>query len=541
MLNPVLVHDYLTLSAQRFPDKEALICGKERWSYKDINQYSDRLACFLRNAGMNRHDRVAVFLDNTPESVVSLYGVLKAGGIFVILNSLMKERKLRYIINDCSPAFLITHTDKAELVGRVLDGYIKDCRIIWVGDTACIPGSLSSRSLFWNDMLQVRDNPDNTSPQKQASRNGQSCIDLDLAALVYTSSSTGEPKGVMCTHYNMVSAARSIIQYIGNTSDDIVLNVLPLSFDYGLYQVIMAFMFGGTVVLENSFLYPVKILKCIENERVTGFPIVPTIAALLLRMQSLSKYDMSSLRYITNTAAALPVEHIRRLKTILPQVKLYSMYGLTECKRVSYLPPDELDKRPASVGKAIPNCEVFVVDEHGKKLAPGETGELVIRGANVMSGYWNSPELTSETFREGLYPGERLLYSGDLFKQDEEGYLYFVGRKDDMIKTKGERVSPREVENVICEIDGVLEAVVIGVPDDVLGEAVKAFIVRQPGKQMAEKDIMRHCMYNLEPFMVPKYVEFTEELPRTPNGKIDRKALKTEAIHASAKPRVVKM
>jgi acyl-CoA synthetase (AMP-forming)/AMP-acid ligase II len=327
----------------------------------------------------------------------------------------------------------------------------------------------------------------------------------------------------------MVSAARSIIQYLENRSDDITLTVLPLSFDYGLYQVIMAFMFGGTVVLERSFLYPVKFLECIQREKVTGLPLVPTIAAMLLKMQSIDRYDLSSLRYVTNTAAALPVDHIRRLRALLPHARLYSMYGLTECKRVSYLPPEELDRRPSSVGKAMPNTEVLIVNEAGEEVLPGVVGELVIRGAHVMRGYWNAPELTAATFRPGRFPGEIHLHSGDLFRKDEEGFLYFVGRKDDMIKCKGERVSPREVENILCQLDGVAEAAVIGIPDEIFGHVIKAFVVRRKVSSLSERDVLRHCAANLEALMVPKRIEFLDDLPKTPNGKVDRKMLKNLA------------
>jgi acyl-CoA synthetase (AMP-forming)/AMP-acid ligase II len=286
-------------------------------------------------------------------------------------------------------------------------------------------------------------------------------------------------------------------------------------------------MFGGTIIIEPSFMFPIKILQQIEKEKVTGFPIVPTIVAYLLNMPSFAKFDLSSVRYLSNTGSALPVEHIRKLRNIMPHAKIYSMYGLTECKRVAYLPPHEIENRPASVGVAMPNCEVFVVDENGKEVPPGEIGELVIRGTNVMRGYWNSPELTEQTYRDGLLPGEQLLYSGDLFRTDDDGYLYFVGRKDDMIKTKGERVSPKEIENIICKKGGVVDAAVIGVPDELLGKAIMAYIVKDANGNLSEKDILKHCSDNMEIFMVPKYIGFIEELPKTPNGKIDKKALKS--------------
>ncbi|MHC4074158.1 MAG: class I adenylate-forming enzyme family protein [Planctomycetota bacterium] len=231
---------------------------------------------------------------------------------------------------------------------------------------------------------------------------------------------------------------------------------------------------------------------------------------------------------MTNTGAALPVEHIRRLRSMFPQVTMISMFGLTECKRVSYLPPEELDRIPSSVGKAMPNCEVFVVDEDGSEVAPGETGELIIRGSNVMQGYWRDPKLTARTYRDGQYPSGRILYSGDYFRKDEQGYLYFLGRKDDMIKSKGERISAKEVENNICGMEGVTEAAVIGVPDEIFGQAVKAYIVPAPSVELGEKQVLKYCAANMETFMVPKYIEFMENLPKTPNGKIDKKQLKSK-------------
>jgi long-chain acyl-CoA synthetase len=351
-------------------------------------------------------------------------------------------------------------------------------------------------------------------------------VDLDLATIIYTSGSTGEPKGVMSAHYNVVAAARSISTYLENVENDIILSALPLSFDYGLYQVLMAFLFGGTLILEKSFVYPYKVIERLIQEKATGFPIVPTMLAILLQMDDLNKFDFSALRYISNTAAALPAAHIRKLRALLPHVSIYSMYGLTECKRVSYLPPKDIDRKTESVGIPMPNEEVFIVNDSGEELGPGEIGELVVRGSNVMQGYWNSPEETARRFRPGRFRGDALLYTGDLFKKDAEGYLYFVARKDDMIKTKGERVSPKEIENTLCELEEVAEAAVIGVPDDIFGLAIKAFVVTRDGTRLTEEQVMKYCLQNLEPFMVPKYVEFMEAFPKSASGKIDKKQLK---------------
>lgn len=525
----MLVHHFLENSASRLPDKTALICGEERLTYKRINTLADSLATGLMGLGLNRQDRVVIFLDNSIESVISVFGILKAGAIFIVLNPAMKPKKLNYILRDSGARVLISHRNKARIIRESLTDLPNLEHIVWVDKVPVVEKSASSRisHYLWYEVL-AQEKPFNLSPFSFSLTSRSRCIDIDLATIIYTSGSTGDPKGVMSAHYNVVAAATSITQYLENIEDDIIMNCLPLSFDYGLYQVIMAFLFGGTVVLEKSFVYPVKILQRIGEERVTGLPIVPTMAAILLQMDKLSRFELSSLRYISNTAAALPVAHIERLQELFPNVRIYSMYGLTECKRVSYLPPEELSRRPESVGIAMPNCEVFVVNEKGEEVGPGEVGELVVRGSNVMQGYWNAPEDTARTFRPGRYRGETLLYTGDLFKKDEEGFLYFVARKDDLIKTKGERVSPKEIENAISEIEGVAEVAVIGVPDDVLGQAIKAFVVPRDGIGLDEDRIKRYCTENLEPFMVPKYIEFNKYLPKSPSGKIDKKRLKKE-------------
>jgi acyl-CoA synthetase (AMP-forming)/AMP-acid ligase II len=323
----------------------------------------------------------------------------------------------------------------------------------------------------------------------------------------------------------MVSAATSITEYLENDSSDVIINFLPLSFDYGLYQVLMAFKMGARVVLEKSFTYPYVVISKIQSEKVTGFPGVPTVFAILLQLKELHKYNLGSLRYLTNTGAALSRSHIERLRESFPHARLYSMYGLTECKRVSYLPPEELDRRPDSVGKAMPNTEVYIVDEDGSRVGPGEVGELVVRGANVMKGYWKMEEETREVLKPGDHPGESVLYSGDLFRMDDEGFLYFVSRKDDIIKSRGEKVSPKEIENVLYSLPEIVEAAVVGVKDEIIGQAIKAVVVTADGTRLTEKDIIAHCSKNLEDFMVPRVVEFRSSLPKTATGKIRKQEL----------------
>ncbi|MDA8138772.1 MAG: AMP-binding protein [Desulfobacteraceae bacterium] len=517
----MLVNGFLENSAARRPDKVALICGPDRLTYRDLNAAADRLAAALVRRGTARHDRVIIFMDNSVEAVIALFGILKAGCAFIIVHAAMKARKLNYIIKDSGASALIAHSDKAGVVDAALIGCDGVRNLIWV------PGDIqptdpkyleSALCLSWAALL-------NKSESKLAERQSRN-IDQDIAAIIYTSGSTGEPKGVVSAHCNMVAAVRSITTYLENIEEDVILNALPLSFDYGLYQVLMAVAFGGTVVLERSFSFPYKIMETLQRERVTGFPIVPTMIAMLLQMEDLSIFDLSSLRYISNTAAALPVAHIKKMQALFPQVKIFSMYGLTECKRVSYLPPEYLNTKPGSVGIPIPNEEVFIVDESGREVGTKEIGELVVRGANVMRGYWNAPQATEKVFRAGSRFGEVLLYTGDLFRRDEEGFLYFVARKDDMIKCRGERISPREIENIICELDGVAEAAVIGVPDEFLGNAIQAYVVKRKNAKITENDVIKFCSKNLEPFMVPKSVTFLEAFTKTPSGKIDKKQLR---------------
>jgi long-chain acyl-CoA synthetase len=509
MFRHTLVNHFLEYSAYRRPDKVALIHQGERFTYGQINVMADRLALALRESGVERGDRIAVFMDNSTEAVVSLFGIMKADAAFMMINHTTKCEKLEYILNNSRAKILITQGGRAEIIAKINCPSLKT--VIATG-----PRDSLSSTLSYDDIVNsnISAGPLRTS-----------CIDLDIASIVYTSGSTGNPKGVTLSHLNMVSAAHSITTYLENSEDDIILNTLPLTFDYGLYQILMGFRIGGTVVLEKSFTYPAQVLKTMVEEKVTGFPGVPTIFAMLLQMKDIEKYDFSSLRYITNTAAALPVSHIRRLRELVPQARLYSMYGLTECKRVSYLPPEELDRRPTSVGKGMPNEEIFVVDETGSRVGPGIVGELVVRGSNVMLGYWEMPEETAKCLRPGKYSGERYLYTGDLFKIDDEGFFYFVARKDDIIKCKGEKVSPKEVENVLYGFDGVVEAAVVGVPDEIFGQAVKAYVTLEKGSSLTERDILKFCSQHLENFMMPKYVEFRDFLPKTATGKISKKDL----------------
>ena len=495
------IESYLSESARRGPDRTALVCGTERRSYGSLDEESDRFAAGVEDLGVEPGSRVAICLENGPEAVVAIFGAWKAGAAFVCLHPTTKPEKLVHVLEDSGSVVLITSARKLES----LEGAERRApglrAVVAVGTDG------------WSELL--------------ASRAGGACArsrPADLAALLYTSGSTGVPKGVAHTHGSLGAAMRSIAQYLEASADDVVLSVLPLSFGYGLTQLFPTFLAGGTLVLERSFAFPQVTLQRLSGERATGFAMVPTTATILLQ-NDLSRFDLSALRYVTNAGAGIAPETLRELRRRLPHVRIFPMYGQTECIRVTYLPPEEVDRRPTSVGKGMPNQEMWIVDEKGRRLSGG-TGELVVRGEHVMREYWNLPAETREKVRPGLHPGERELHTGDLFHVDPDGWYHFVSRKDDIIKTRGEKVSPREVENVLHALEGVLASAVIGSPDPVLGESVQAFVVRKPGASIDERAVLRHCALHLEDFAVPKHVEFLEALPQTANAKIDRLALR---------------
>lgn len=428
----------------------------------------------------------------------------------MVLNRTTKPDKLAFVLNDCRASVLIMDQRAAQqglglhllTVAGSLTGIL-------------VSGEAPNGSAVGNPRLRYF----KLDPAPPASFDPAAQVaEGDLACLIYTSGTTGEPKGVMCEHRNVVFVTRAIVQYLNNFEDDVILSVLALSFSYGLYQLMATMCVGATLVLEDSFAFPAKVLERMAQERVTGFAGVPTIYSIILGMD-LSGLDVSNLRYLTNAAAGLPVEHVSRLRQRFPQVQLFLMHGLTEVARSMYLPPSEVDRRPGASGIALPGTQLWIEDEAGRRVGSGEVGELVICGPHVMRGYWGNPERTAERFRPGPRSGERICYSGDLFRTDEDGYFYFISRKDDIIKSRGEKVAPREIENVLYGIPGVVEAAVIGVPDPLLGQAVKAFVVA-PGTHLTESSVIAHCRAKLEDIMVPRLVEFRDSLPKSANGKI---------------------
>jgi len=512
-----LLHDSLVRAAYNWPDKEALVTEKERVTYGRLLQLVQRCASAFTSRGLKRGDRVLIYADNSHECVVALWATLWAGGVFVLVNPQTKSDKLKYLLEKSEAKILVTDEHLKVEFGEILpkctflSGVLcSNCR---VGNHVGPPNAAVEN--FW-DVLEKE------TPLGSPIFN----IPLDVAALIFTSGSTGFPKGVTMTHQAMVFARDSITQYLRLGHDERIINILPLAFDYGLYQLLMAVGLGATLILERSFTYPGAVFARTLKEKATVFPGVPTVYSTLLSMHKTSPICFPSVSRVTNTAAALPPDYIPSLREIFPNALIFAMYGLTECKRVSYLEPEMLEAKRGSVGKAIPGTEMFLLSPEGTPVGPKEPGILHVRGPHVMAGYWNDPEATAKMIKPGKLPGERVLCAQDWFVMDEEGYFYFQGRSDDIIKTRGEKVSPVEVENVLYGLPAVKEAAVIGVPDQNLGQAIKAFVVLEKSSAVTAKEIQKHCAAHLEGFMVPQKIEFVSELPKTTTGKIKKDALR---------------
>lgn len=506
-----LLGEALEFSFRNHPLKTAAIYKEKEYSFTILKVSAENLAYHLVNAGIRKGDRVAIFMNNSWECMVSIYGITIAGGVFLVVNPQTKASKLNYILNDSGAKIVVSEILLVNELKLALEG-LKDLQDV------IISGGNRQFSEYIDFEEVILDNSKSTTLPK--------IIPNDLAALIYTSGSTGFPKGVMMTHQSMVFTSWSLIEYLRLTENERIMLVLPLAFDYGLYQLIMSITIGGTLIIEQSFNFPPTIFRQIEQLIPTVFPGVPSIYAMMIATHKKTGITFDCIQKITNTAAALPAEFISDLKKIFPNALIFKMYGLTECKRVCYLEPELIDSKTTSVGKAIPGTEVFLLSEDGSPVLPGESGILYVRGPHVMAGYWNNEELSKEMLKPGKIPGEQILCAHDLFKMDEDGFLYFQGRNDDIIKTRGEKVSPIEVENIIYKIDGAKEVAVLGIPDMILGESIVAFITMHDGINFTEKEIQMICKSQLETFMVPQRIVFLPEMPKSSNGKIDKKELK---------------
>lgn len=511
-----LLHELIFRSAERFPDKEALAQHRNRISYAALAANVHAAAGAMLTVGLDRSERVAVYLEKRLETVAALFGAAAAGGVFVPVNPLLKPEQVAYILRDCNVRILVTSADRLNLLADVLPQCHDLHSIIVTGRAEGLPLLPGLNVLSWEDAVGA----DARIPP-------HSRIDGDMAGILYTSGSTGKPKGVVLSHRNLVAGASSVACYLKNDSDDRILSVLPLSFDYGLSQLTTGFHVGATAVLMN-YLLPRDIVDIIGQEKVTGLAAVPP---LWIQLAQLKWPRETSLRYITNSGGAMPRATLDLLRGALPDTAVFLMYGLTEAFRSTFLPPEEVERRPDSMGKAIPNAEVLVVREDGTRCAVGEPGELVHRGALVSMGYWNDHEKTAERFKplpstSGLPIPELAVWSGDTVRMDEEGFLYFIGRRDEMIKTSGYRVSPLEVEEVAYGTELVGEAAAVGVPHPVLGQAIVLVVTSRDTSPLDPDALLVACKLHLPAYMVPSRIECREDsLPRNPNGKIDRKLL----------------
>lgn len=513
--DPFLVlHLTFHSSAKNSPDKAAVVGHGRRLPYSALRREALRLAARLRSEGAVPGDRIAMLLPNATEAAVVVWAVLELGGVLVPLHAAARKPALQAVLRDAEPRWVISAGELSasfQTIREALPGLAR--LIVWS------PRSLQDGILGWDFEVDAAqevvpaDVQQGQDPSPQAD---------SLAALIYTSGSTGEPKGVMLTHAGMLAALRAVNAYLKLGPEDVLFSPLPLSSSYGLYQLLSSLWLGATVVLDRSFAFPVRSLQLAAQERATVFAGVPTMYAWIATAPTLPDLDLSALHTLTSAAASLPVEHARRVQERLPLARLFVMYGQTECKRISYLPPEDLGRKPGSVGRGMPFQEHRVVDDAGETVPPGATGELVVRGPHVMQGYWRQPEATARKLRRLPDGGAPWLHTDDLFRIDDEGYLYFVGRKDDLLKVGGHKVSPREIEDVLCQIEGVREAAVVGMPDALWGEAAKAFLVVREGVALNEDEVLRFCSQRLQGFMVPKAVVFVRDLPKTESGKVKK-------------------
>jgi acyl-CoA ligase (AMP-forming) (exosortase A-associated) len=518
-----LTHDLLRESAQRSPDAEALVHGERRLSYGRVEELTSRLAQRLCRAGLRRMDRVAIYLEKSVEQTLGILAASKAGGVFVPVNHLLFPEQIGHILRDCAPRALITTSARHEQLEPILAETACVEFVITVDGTAERRGVAQTHA--WDEIL-VQENP--TAPAAR-------CISKDLAAILYTSGSTGRPKGVMLSHANLVAGSRIVSSYLGIGARDRILSVVPFSFDYGLNQLLTGLQHGAAVVLLN-FRFPDDVVQALLGERVTGLAGVPSFWCLLAQPSStIHRHAFPDLRYITNTGGKVPRAVVETLRRALPRTDIVLMYGLTEAFRSTYLPPAELERRPDSMGRAIPDTEIFVVGDDGRPCEPGQIGELVHRGPTVSLGYWRNPEATRKVLRPNPFQPaeiaepELVCYSGDLVKMDEDGFLYFCGRRDATIKCAGYRISPTEIEEVALSTRRVREAAAVGLPDEVLGQAILVYVVPHDGERLDEAELLELYAAKVPRYMVPRRIEFTRDLPKTAHGKIDYQSLRARA------------
>jgi acyl-CoA ligase (AMP-forming) (exosortase A-associated) len=508
-------------------DRTALVLGDAELTYGDLDREVNRVAAWLAAVGVRRGDRVGIHLHKSFEEVIATFAASRCGAVFVNLNYQWRPHQLDHIQQDCGLRVLVTDRPRAEQLAASGLADRLDAMLVR-------GGAATHRTVTLWDSLPAGAGPPDTR-----------AIGADLAALLYTSGSTGRPKGVMFTHTNIVDGARSVASYLANTEADRVLGLLPLSFDYGLSQVTTMFLVGGAVVLQPVMM-PAEIVATVLAQRVTGLAAVPTVWIQLVRyLQDLrDERPALPLRYVTNSGGKIPTGILEAMPAVFPEVALYLMYGLTEAFRSTYLPPDLFHRKMGAIGRAIPNVEIYVVDPEGGLCGPGEVGELIHRGSLISRGYWGDPELTAKRLRPSphlrpLIGDEPVLHSGDLVRWDDEGFLWFVGRADSMIKCSGYRISPTEVEDVVHLNESVGDAVAFGVDDDTYGQVVHVAVAARDGHELDVESLHRFCRRSMPTYMVPARIwAWAGPMPRTANGKTDRPAVIRACREGDTRPAV---
>jgi acyl-CoA ligase (AMP-forming) (exosortase A-associated) len=509
-----VTYDLLARNLGARGDHVAIVEGSLSLTYAELGRRVEEVAVSLASRGIRRGDRVAVHLQKSFDEVVAMFAAWRLGAVVVNVHFQWTARQLDHVLRDCAASALLTDSRAAAAFFReeMPDtlGYV------------CVKGEAPDDPRFasWTD-------PSSSGGVPLLPRVPR--VDVDLAALLYTSGSTGKPKGVMLTHLNLLTGARSVVEYLKNAPDDRVLSLLPFSFDYGLNQLLTMFLVGGTTTLQKVSM-PAEIARSLATHEITGFAAVPPVWISLVDLLAGRAPGLPALRYVTNSGGKIPPTTLAKMPRAFPGVDIYLMYGLTEAFRSTFLPPERFERKMGSIGRAIPNVETFVIKEDGV-AGPGEEGELVHRGTLISRGYWGNPQATAERIRpcpqlRDVIGDEKVCYSGDIVRIDEDGDYWFVARADAMIKSSGFRISPTEVEDVVSESGLVTHVVAFGEPDDLLGESVAVAVTSAEGRALGDEELIAHCRRRMPAYMVPKRVHlWPGDMPRTSSGKLDRQAI----------------
>ncbi|OUS23406.1 acyl-CoA ligase (AMP-forming), exosortase A system-associated [Thalassotalea sp. 42_200_T64] len=521
-----LIHQIIAAQARLKPGAIAIRVKQDSLSYQALQNQIEKMHLVLGQLGLDRHERVGVYLAKGIEAVVSMFAVSQTGGVFVPINPLLKASQVEHIATDCRIKILITNSARFKALAPVLTKLI-DLHTVILTDSENVEHidnvSEQVNLLAWRQ-LQKADYP---QPLPLNSKS----ISTDMAAIFYTSGSTGKPKGVVLSHLNLLTGARSVASYLANTADDKILALLPLSFDYGFSQLTTALLVGAEVVLHDYFLAQ-DVLRAIEKYQITGLAGVPPLWSQLCKLNWQNKGK--SIRYFTNSGGALNQNLLKTLRENMKNAQPFLMYGLTEAFRSTFLDPERIDRKPTSMGQAIPNAEIIIVRSNGSECEIGEVGELVHIGPLVAQGYWNAPEQTALHFKPvpnkpaGIVSEQMAVFSGDMVKRDVDGDLFFIGRSDEMIKSSGYRISPMEIEECFYQHPKTIDAVALGVSHPELGQAILVVVAMQEVKDNTaalQAELRGHCHTQLANFMQPTEIIILSQLPKNTNGKLDRALL----------------